>query len=223
MPQDTKPETLDVLTRLRRGALWLLFAAVLLIPKIMALRRRPRVWNGMRMAAIVLGLAASVAGFAALHKNPGRALTITAGALLVVLALTIPAEQSAISSTSSQLVDLRARQLGALVVVDGGEYLVANNQNVSARIFVSAERLWVLNTALDIVAEIPVPQIAAVRVERESQQTASANEIWNLVIAGEQVTASFVYCGHFAEHLARVAEETIGGQIRRALPILPSR
>jgi hypothetical protein len=78
----------------------------------------------------------------------------------------------------------------------------------------------VLDTALNTLLEIPIAQIAALRVERGGGQPQEPNADWKLHVAWEGSTAEFFYRGPFGEHLARVAESTIGSQLRRELPVL---
>ena len=71
MAQKAKIETSEgIFTRLRRGALWSSFATVLVIPKIIAARRRRHTWNRMRPAAAVLGAAAIAGGLTVAHGIP---------------------------------------------------------------------------------------------------------------------------------------------------------
>lgn len=217
MSQETRPETSEgIAARARRGALWLLFAAVLMIPKALSLRRK-RSWNAVRLAAALLGLCAILAGFGAIHGNAARIAAIAGGALLGILALTIPPEQTAASPQASSSIDMRARTLGALVVVDGGEYQ-SDGRAVAAYLFVGPHSVWALDSALEILIEIPTAQISAMRAEREGPP--GAGETWKLCVLCEHSTANFIYRGPFGEHLARVAESTIGTQLRRELPVL---
>jgi hypothetical protein len=225
MAQKAKIETLEGnFKRLRRGALWLLFATVLVIPKIIAARRRRHTWNRMRLAAAVLGAAAIAGGLTVVHGNSARAMAITAGVLLAASALLIGPDQSAASPNSSTLIDLRARELGALVVVDGGEYVDPGRgpdvRRVETRLFVGPQRIWVLDTALNTLLEIPIAQIATLLVERGGEEPQEPNADWKLHVTWERSTAEFIYREPFAEHLARVAESTIGSQLRRELPVL---
>jgi hypothetical protein len=229
MAQKAKIETSEgIFTRLRRGALWLLFAIVLVIPKIIAARRRRHIWNRMRLGAAVLGAAAIAGGLTVARGNSARdvaiTMAITAGVLLTALALLIGPDQSAASPSSSTLIDLRARELGALVVVDGGEYIDPGRgpdvRRVEARLFVGSQWIWVLDTALNTLLEIPIAQIATLRVERGGGEPQEPNADCKLHVAWERSTAEFIYRGPFAEHLARVAETTIVSQLRRELPVL---
>jgi len=99
--------------RLRRGGLWLIFALVLMIPKVNRLRRRRRTWNFLRILVAIAGISILVFGFV---RGPAFAL-IAAGALILLFGLLVSAERPEIS------VDARAKELGALITVDGGRYI----------------------------------------------------------------------------------------------------
>ncbi len=96
--------------RLRRGGLWVIFALVLMIPKVNRLRRRRRAWNFIRILVAIAGAAILVFGLARGH---GFAL-IFVGALMLLFGLLLNAERPEIS------IDARAKELGALITVDGG-------------------------------------------------------------------------------------------------------
>lgn len=204
----------------RRGALWALFSIVLLIPKILALRRRERVWNTVRRAALVCGVALILMAFL-VPAHLIRTVAIAAGLLLATLALVISPEKSSGSAPSADLIDARARALGALVVVDGGRYIRPGGGLVQARLFVGPERLSVLDGTLTNVMDIPVAQIVSARAEPVTGQGSNGpDDKWQLRVTWPLSAADFLYEGPFAEHLARVAESTIGSQLRRELPVL---
>ena len=69
--------------RLRRTALWVLFALVLFIPKTLNLRKRPGLWNLLRFGVAVIG----VFLFA---MQGGSAGVYLFGLLLILLALISP-------------------------------------------------------------------------------------------------------------------------------------
>lgn len=206
---------------IRRGALWALFSMVLLIPKILALRRQPHIWNAARRTALLCGVGLILMAFLV----PGhflRTVAIAAGALLGTLALLISPEKSSGSSRSPDLIDARARALGALVVVDGGRYLRSDGRLVEARLFVGSERLWVLDAALTTMIEIPIAQIIAASAAPVGHPGSNPqDDQWKLCVTWPLSAEEFLYAGPFAEHLARVAESTIGSQLRRELPVLP--
>lgn len=130
---------------------------------------------------------------------------------MFLFALLLTAERTEFSSASS--IDARARELGVLIVVDGGSYTGANGSRHRAKLFIGPDRLWVLGMALQVLLEIPLRQIRTVSVE-------SAGAAWSFRVESEQTTTEFIYEGSFAEHLARVAEATIRSRLHRKLPVL---
>jgi hypothetical protein len=189
--------------RLRRGALWAIFALVLIIPKVNRLRRHRRAWNFVRILMAFAG--AAILAFGAAQ---GHAVTLlVAGALMLLLALLWSPERPAFS------IDARARELGALIAVDGGRYVDAAGSRHRAKLFLGPDRLWVLDAALQVLLEIPLRQIRTVFVE-------PAGTDWSFRVDCEETTAEFIYEGSFAEHLARVADATVRSRLYRELPVL---
>ena len=199
--------------RLRRGAIWLLFSAVLLIPKTLSMRRRPRTWNAMRLALALLGallIAANLSG----HVRAWAA--IVGAASLLFSAFVVP-ERPRLS------VDARARELGAVVVVQGGAYRAEDGKTArNTRLFVGPARLHIiLGAGLRVLAEIPVPELTEVRAVPEGKN-------WILDLRWSQpgrsnqqnLAAQLIFNGPFAEHFARVAESTVRSQIPNPLAIL---
>ena len=194
-------------TRLRRGALWVIFALVLLIPKAIRLRRRRRAWNIIRVLAAFVGAGMLVLGAARGYD----ATPIVAGAILLALGLLVRAARTERSTASS--VDARARELGALVAVDGGRYIDGGGRPHRAKLFVGRDQLWVLDAALQVLQEIPMPQIRMLVVE-------PSGEDWRFRVHCAKSTAEFIYKGNFAQHLAGVADATIRSRLNRELPVL---
>ncbi len=190
--------------RLWRGALWIIFALVLLIPKLRRLRRQRMTWNFVRIAMALAGAALFV-----LSEMRGHAVAVMAlGILMLIFALVVDAERREIS------VDARKRELGALIAVDGGRYVDGAGNRHRAKIFIGADRLWVVDAALQVLLEVPLQQIRTACV-------GTAGTHWSFRVEGEHTTAEFIYQGSFAEHLARVAEATVGSRLHRELPVLP--
>ncbi len=189
--------------RLRRAALFILFALVLLIPKTLGLRRQPQVWNALRTAVALLGAALVVVPMA-LTSSWVAAVIGLALFLLALLATPAKPEQS---------VDERARELGALVVVNGGRFCPPAGDPVPAQLFVARERLYALSPELQPLLEIAFADVSSVRAQ-------PAAEGWKLRVEWDYSTAEFLYDGFFAEHLVRVAESTLLSQLRRELPVL---
>lgn len=191
---------LSVGERLRRAALFFLFSAVLLIPRTLSWRRRRGLWNGLRLAAAAAG-----AYFAGTAK--GGWLGATVGVALLLLALL------ARPARGGKTVNEQARELGALVVLNGGRCRTSNGKFTAVRLFVAPGRIHALDLSHRPVLEIPLAAVSVLRVEQ-------AAEGWRLRAEWEQAAAEFYYDGVFAEHLARVAETTLRSRLRRELPVL---
>lgn len=192
--------------RLGRGILWVIFALVLLIPKVNRLRRRRILWNLVRVAVAFVGGVLLIFGAEGRH---GAAL-LPIGVLLLLIAALLNSERPEVS------VDARARELGALIAVDGGFYVGSPGKQQRARrarLFVGPDRLWVLDAALQVLVEIPLQQIRTICV-------APAGSDWSLRVDWNEMTAEFLYKGSFAEHLACVADATVRSRLRRELPVL---
>lgn len=184
--------------RLRRGALWVSFAFILLIPKLLGLRKDSRAWFAFRAALGLFGAALVVVPLGLWSAAViGLAIFLTA-------ALLGPAK----SETS---LDAKKRELGALVIVNGGRYAQAGGE--AARLFVGAERIWALDRRLHPLVVFPAAEIRAVRA-------VEAPPGWALRIEWQEHIAEFLYDGVFAEHLARVAESTVRCVLRPALPVI---
>jgi hypothetical protein len=189
--------------RLRRAALFTLFALVLVVPKTLALRRRRGVWNVLRLVAALLGAFLVAAG-----RGPELGwLRPAAGLVLILLAVLVPPAEA------EKSVDEQARELGALVVVNGGRFRVADGKLVLTRLFVASDRVHALDLKHRLLIEIPLAEVSSLRVEPRAGG-------WRLRLDWDQTTAEFSYDGFFAEHLARVAETTLLTQLRRELPVL---
>ena len=189
--------------RLRRGGLWLIFALVLMIPKVNRLRRRRKAWNFIRILVAIAGI--SILAFS-LVRGPAFAL-IAAGALMLLFGLLVTAERLEIS------IDARAKELGALITVDGGHYIDAAGNRHRTKLFVGPDRLWALDSALHVLLEIPLTQVRKLVVE-------PAGADWFLRVDDEKTKAEFIYEGCFAQHLAGVAEATVRSRLNRELPVL---
>ena len=84
------------------------------------------------------------------------------------------------------------------------------------QLYVGAESVWALDRRFQPLLEIPVSEITTACTEQ-------SEESWRLRMTWASHTAEFSYRGIFAEHLARVAETTIRGVMRPALPVFPQR
>jgi hypothetical protein len=188
-------------SRLRRSVLWVLFAMVMAIPNMLALRRRAALWNFIRFVLVAGG--AGVVALGWIHRSFAG---IAAGALLLLCGL-IPPERKRRST------DQRARELGALIVVDGGYYQLSPSTMREARLFVAPDRVCVLDAKLEPLLEIPLASVTGVTVEAEGDSA-------RLSVVSRDTSANFFYRGPFAAHFAGVAESTLRSQLHKELPIL---
>src|SRR6267154_1241638 len=192
--------------RLRHLAVGVLFALVLLIPKILHARRNPRSWMLFR---IFLGVAGAALVILPLGAWSSYAPAI-AGLLLFVSAILLPPAKPVTN------VSDKARELGALVVVNGGRFKLGDAASFAAQLFVGVDHISVRDSRLQAFLEIPVSEITSAQVKESHGR-------WFLRVNWGDKTAAFAYDGVFAEHLARVAETTIQSVMRPALPVLPQR
>ena len=192
--------------RFRKIVTAFLFALVLLIPKILNIRRDRRAWMAFRIV-----LAFSGAALVILPLSLWNSWTAgVAGVILFLAAILLPAEKPDTTVTDT------AARLGALVVLNGGEYQPQNDALMKAQLFVGPERIWALDASMQPLLVIATGQLI-------SAMAAETSDAWVLRLRWAEHTADFYYRGVFAEHLARVAETTLRGVIHPALPILPPK
>lgn len=203
-PAISEPESIG--KRLRHFAVGALFALVLLIPKILHTRRNPRSWMFFRVFLGIAG-AALVVWPLSLGTNFVPAVV---GLAMFIAAILLPPPKTDTNA------DDKARELEALVVVNGGRFKLAETLSFDAQLFVGTELISVLDSHFQSFLEIPVSEITSACAEESRGR-------WFLRVNWANKTAVFAYRGVFAEHLARVAESTIRSVMRPALPVLPQR
>ena len=202
---------------LKKAALSVLFTAILIIPRIRALRRKIWEWSAVRLLVAGLGC---LLGWRYKHAHGGL-VDLVFGIALMAFGLLVHAKPQAKS------VDAQARELDALVVLNGGAFIPhgADRPTGIVSIFVNPDRLFVLDEREHRLEEIPVVrvrQLEARPVPAHGESAADA-QTWDLAISwesNEMRTARFRYDGVFAEHLARVSENTVRSLLRKELPIL---
>jgi hypothetical protein len=192
--------------RFRNAGLSVLFALVLMVPKVLNLRRDRRSWLAFRVL-----LAATGASLVVLPLSLWNSWTAAiAGLILFLAAILMPG-----AKPDTTVADTAAR-LGALVIVNGGHVQLENAMPAAVQLFVCADRIWVLDTQQHPVLVIPTAQII-------SAMASEFADHWIVRIVWAERSADFVYRGIFAEHLARVAESTLRGVIHPPLPVLPQK
>ena len=192
--------------RLRNTAIATLFALVLIVPKVVHLRGNPRSWMLFRL---FLGLAGAAMVVLPLGFGTSFVPAIVGLAMFISAILLPPAKPDVIAGD-------KARELGALVVVNGGRFKLGETLSFAAQLFVGDKLISVRDARLESFLEIPVAEITSVQAEESHGR-------WFLCVNLANKTAVFAYRGVFAEHLARVAESTIRSVMRPALPVLPQR
>jgi hypothetical protein len=209
-------------SRLKRAGLAFLFSAVLLIPRVRRLRRRTRVWTLIR---VVAAIAAAWLIWQFVRGTAGiPSLLFAIGlALLSVLVKARPERKS---------VDDLAREINALVVLNGGSWIDPEQSKPvpETSIFVNPDRLVVFTAKLQQVTEIllsGVRQVCTRAVPSPAFKDGDpAAEVWEMEIRwhsnGRTHVATFRFHSFFAEHLARVAEQTITSVWKKQLPVLRS-
>ncbi len=203
-PALTQPDSFG--KKLRHLVVGTLFLLVLLIPKVLHLRRNPRSWMLFRIFLAIAGAALVIIPLGAWSSYVPAIL----GLAMFVSAILLPAAKSFTGAGD------KARELGALVVVNGGRFKLGDEPSFAAQLFVGAEHVRVLDSHLQSCLEIPVGEITSALAEESHGH-------WFLRVNWANKTAAFLYRGVFAEHLARVAESTIHNVMRPALPVLPQR
>lgn len=190
--------------RLRNFAVGALFALVLLVPKILNVRRDERSWTAFRILLAIAG-----AGLVILPLSLWNSwLAAIAGLAMFLTAILLPPAKPLFD------VDEKAKELGALVVVNGGEFQPRNAAPVAVQFLAGMDNIWALDSHLRPLLVIPVSGISALQAEEIRRG-------WVLRISWMDYVGEFSYHGIFAEHLARVAESTIRSVMRPSLPVLP--
>ncbi len=193
-------------SKLRKTVIGTGFAVVLLVPKVLNLRRNEKSWTVFRAVLGFFGAALVILpiGFFGSYFLAVTGLAIFTGAILLPPAQTVTG------------TDEKARELGALVVVNGGVLEPGVSSAAPVQLFVGSENLWALNEQLQPLLVISVPEIISARAEEDRSG-------WALRVRWADRSAVFAYSGVFAEHLARVAESTVNSVKRPELPVLQQR
>ncbi len=191
------------LQRCRRAGLFSLAGLVRIISRMSVLRRRTGVWNAMRVFVALLGVALVVVPS---DVSSSWWCAVLGLVLFLAAVLATPTEQQ-------DPVDAKARELGAVAVVNGGRFHTTAGEPVPARLIVAPARVLALDPQEKPLVEIPFREVSAVCADR-------ANGGWKLRVEWDHSVAEFCYEGLFAEHLARVAERTLRDQLRRERPAL---
>ncbi len=192
--------------KLRKTVIGAGFAVILIVPKILNLRRNESSWTAFRT---VLGLFGAALVILPIGFYSSYFLAVIGLAIFIAAIMLPPAK-----ATSG--ADDKARELGALVVVNGGVLQATQDAAAPVQLFVGSEHLWALQSDFHPLLVISVPELISARAEENRSG-------WILRLRWADRSATFEYSGVFAEHLARVAENTIQSVMRPSLPVLPQR
>jgi len=125
------------------------------------LPRSSRSWSFFRLA---LGLAG--AAFVLLPVTSGNNYAFSLiGLVMFVVSILLPATKP------QTRVDIKARELGAIAVVDGGRIRFKNSaSSLRVRLFVAWERISVLDANLHFLFEIPASEIVSAHVAKAEKR-----------------------------------------------------
>jgi hypothetical protein len=219
--EQTESDRHSVGNRLKRTTFAVLFSAILLIPRMRRLRRKVLAWTLIRVLAVLAG---AWLGWQFARGTAGIP-SLSFAVVLVILGLAVRARPERKS------VDDVAREVNALVVLNGGAWINGEHSNPikDTNILVVSDRLVVLTSKLQHISEIQLASVRQVRAQAVSRAWAPKNGdraavpwqtelLWSF--AGQTHSAIFHFDGFFAEHLARVAEQTITSVWKKQLPVL---
>ncbi|MDE3178112.1 MAG: hypothetical protein KGM47_00515 [Acidobacteriota bacterium] len=202
-----------------RTAVAILFSAILLIPRLRRLRRSVPVWTAIRIVILALGVFILWRGWRSGAGGLGASY-LTPGIILVLFAALVGARPV------KKPVDAVARELEALIVLNGGSFLGREEghdvrSSPGTSIFVSHDSLRILDRDHRHLLEIAVGDIRDIVVREEADGNRSG--LWFLEIMRKTAGSSpacFRYDGVFAEHMARVAERTLLSVWKKGLPVI---
>jgi hypothetical protein len=205
-PNSAVQQQVSVPARLRNFAIGSLFALVLLVPKLLRIRRDPRAWTTFRVLLGLVGAALVILPLSLWNSW----LAAIAGLALFLFAILLP------SARPNQDLDAKTRELGALVVVNGGSYRCPGGAETPVKLFAGPQTVSLLDSQLQCCLTLPTPQISSVQV-------GEVEDTWVLRIRCGDRAEDLSYRGVFAKHFARVAESTLLGLIPATLPMLRMR
>ena len=200
------PPSESLTAKFRSLALSILFALVLLGPKLLRLHHDKRCWMAFRLVLAATGTLLVIQPLRLL--NPWLPGII--GLAMFLMAILLP------PATPMTSVNDKVRELGALVVVHGGEFQPDRRSRMTVLLFVGVDRIHVLDQHLQPLLTIPVAEVLSVAVTQ-------TDDHWVLRISSSDHSTEFSYGGVFAEHLARMAESTLRSVVPFSLPVMPRR
>lgn len=171
------------------------------------LRRNPRFWAFFRLTLALGG--ATLVLFPVASGN-SYVLSIAGLVMFVAAILLLPA-------ASRATLESKARELGALLVIDGGRYHPPNSSSfVPVQLVVAPDRVSALDAKFRMVLEIPAAEIT-------SFLALEAEKGWFLEVIWADHAAEFSYRGASAERLAHIAENALRRVAPAPAPVAPQR
>ncbi len=186
--------------KFRKSVVGASFAVVQFAPRALNIRRNENSWTIFRTILGFLGAALVVLpiGFYSSYFLAVIGLGIFIAAILMP-----PAK-------STTCAEDKARELGALAVVNGGLFYSNGVPPVPVQLFVGSQNLWAVQSSdFHPVLVVAAPELVSARAE----ETPGG---WILRVRWADHSAMFSYSGVFAENLARNAESTVRSIMRLA-------
>jgi len=187
--------------RVRGVATAALYTLVQMFPRLVQLRQNKQSWMMFRLALGICGAALVVLP---LNLLDGWVLSLLGLAVFSTAILLPPARPHTTT-------DDKAGELGAVTVVNGGEYQPGNAPAAAVRLFIGRENIWALDKVFQPLLVIPPAEIVSLDVTQQ-------DGAWKVRAGWNEQAAEFCYHGVFAEHLARLAESAIRSVMRTPLP-----
>ena len=170
----------------------------------------PRKTHSWLFFRIVLGLGGAALVIFPVASGNSYIFPVVGLVMFIVATLLLPAKPRS-------TLEEKARELGALVVVDGGRYRFPDSSSsVRVQLFACADRISVLDTRFRLLFEIPTAEIT-------SFLALQAEKGWFLEVIWSAHAAEFFYRGISAEHLVRVAESALRRVTPAPAPVIPQR
>ncbi len=170
----------------------------------------PRKTGSWILFRIVLGLVGAALVIFPVTSGNGYIFSIVGLVLFITATLLFPGKPRI-------TLEEKARELGALTVVDGGRYQLPDSSSfVSVQLFVARDRVSVLDAKFRLILEIPSAEITSVLAVQGEKG-------WFLEVIWTTQAAEFSYRGVSAELLACAAENAIRKVTSAPAPVVPQR
>ena len=182
--------------RFRNLGMGALFALVLIIPKILHIRRDRCTWMAFRVLLAMAGAALVILPLSLWNSWTAG----VAGVILFLAAILLPAEKP-----DTTVADTAAR-LGALVVVNGGEYQPENDRPIKTQLFVGPERIWALDAGMQPLLVIATGQMISALAAESGGDGAVETFQHGLMVFTPEPREIFVLAASTADRPAQVAQ-----------------